>query len=704
MHLPNSHIPMNRRHSQFADVSLGIGANKCFTYAVPQHLTEEVAVGKRVIVELRSRQRVGVVMRLVSHCSLSSVKEIISVVDSVPILSRRMLKLVEWVASYYVAPLGTVVDAAIPHGLGDLEAKGRCGEAGAVGRKGRRPLDILSSLPADLWVDAEMQDLELTDGQEDALSRIIAATDARDARPLLLHGVTGSGKTEVFLRATEYVLKKGKRALILVPEISLTPALLSLFGNRFGDRAGIFHSKLTPAQRRDQWERAYHGELDVIIGVRSAVFAPLRRLGLIVVDEEHEATYKQDSAPFFNARDVALVSGCLFKCPVVLCGATPSLGTFHNACREKYQYIFLSERVDSRPLANVSVIDMRPEASPRSVKLWGPAILSSKARDAVGETLAAGEQVLLFVNRRGFSPFLTCGRCGHVFRCDHCDITLTYHSTRSSIICHLCGAIRPLPKLCDACRSDEIRFIGFGTEKVQEEAARLFPDANILRMDSDAISTRRKYERALSSITRGEVDVIVGTQIVAKGHNFPHLTLVVVVLADTILNLPDFRAAERTFQLLTQVSGRPGRHGRQGTVLLQTYSPEHYAIKAAAAQDYASFYEQEMKFRTRLGLPPLTRLASVLVSGKDYKWTLRAAESVGDVLRAGRSDNIHVLGPAEAPIAKLKDRYRFQAFVRSYSSQRLHGFLLDRLKALEKVKIGPSDIRIAVNVDPSSML
>jgi len=728
----NSSVPMNSKYEQYAEVSLGIGIKKCFTYAVPQHLSRDVAVGKRVIVELRSRQRIGVVMRLNSYCSLPSVKEVISVVDSMPVLSRRMLKLIEWVASYYLAPLGTVVEAAIPHGLGEVKAQIREGGVERTSGKGRRPINIVSSLPAGLWADAEKEDFQLTQGQRDALSRIIAATDAKDTKPILLHGVTGSGKTEVFLRATEHVLKKGKRALILVPEISLTPALLSLFARRFGDKAGIFHSKLTPAQRRDQWERAYRGEVDVVIGVRSAVFAPLARLGLIVVDEEHEATYKQARAPHFNARDVAVVSGSIFRCPVVLCGATPSLETFYNSEINKYQYIFLSQRVDSRPLAVVSVIDMRQEASHladgalepaiasgdgRAAKSVCSSIVSREARDAVGKTLAAGEQSLLFMNRRGFSPFLICGKCGHVFRCDHCDITLTYHSDRSLIVCHLCGAKRPVPARCDACRSEEIRFIGFGTEKVQEEAARLFPDANILRMDSDAISTRRKYERALSSIMRGEVDIIVGTQIVAKGHNFPHLTLVVVVLADTILNLPDFRAAERTFQLLTQVSGRPGRfsrhgsrgandvcHAKQGTVLLQTYSPQHYAIKAAAAQDYASFFEQEMKFRTRLGLPPLTRLASLLVSGKDYRRTSRAAECVGEVLRAGQSDNIHILGPAEAPIAKLKDRYRFQAFVRSYSSTRLRSFLLDRLKNLKRAKTGGSDIRLTVDIDPSSML
>ncbi len=719
----NSSAQMNHPYKQFAEVSLGIGAEKCFTYAVPQHLSRDVAVGKRVIVELRTRQRIGVVIRLIPSCSLSSVKELISVVDSLPVLSRRMLKLIEWVASYYLAPLGTVVEAAVPHGLGEVKGQISTGGVERTSRRGRRPIDIISSLPADLWTDSDeaTENLELTSEQRDALSRIIAAADAKDTKPILLHGVTGSGKTEVFLRATEHVLKKGKKALILVPEISLTPALLSLFARRFGDRAGIFHSKLTPAQRRDQWERAYRGEVDVMIGVRSAVFAPLARLGLIVVDEEHEATYKQERAPHFNARDVAVVSGSIFKCPVVLCGATPSLETFHNSVRGKYQYIFLSQRVDSRPLADVKVIDMRQEAQKSS------SILADEASDAVGRTLAAGEQALLFMNRRGFSPFLICSKCGHVFRCDHCDITLTYHSARSSLVCHLCGTRRPVPTQCDACRSDQIKFIGFGTEKVQEEAARLFPDARILRMDSDAISTRRKYERALSAVTRGEVDIIVGTQIVAKGHNFPHLTLVVVVLADTILNLPDFRAAERTFQLLTQVSGRPGRfsrrsckaanevcHAKRGTVLLQTYSPEHYAIKAAAAQDYTSFFEQEMKFRTRLGLPPLTRLASLLVSGKDYKRTSRAAECVGEVLRAGQSDNIHILGPAEAPIAKLKDRYRFQAFVRSYSSTRLHSFLLERLKALklvrhgvsggQRAKMGPSDIRVTVDVDPASML
>ncbi|HUT02336.1 MAG TPA: primosomal protein N' [bacterium] len=692
-------MPEAKKYSLYAEVALGVGVRKCFTYGVPKHLLKEAKIGKRAIVQLRSRERVGVIAHLTSHCYLKSVKEIISIIDQLPILSREMMRLLEWVASYYVAPLGTVVQAAMLHGLADVDA--HADKAPKRQSRGtRRPMDIVSSLPAGLWsgLDEGDEAIELSSEQRDALTRITAAIDAQDTRPILLHGVTGSGKTEVFLRAAEHVLKGGKRALILVPEISLTPALLALFARRFADKAGVFHSKLTPAQRRDQWELAYRGDVDVVIGVRSAIFAPLKRVGLIVVDEEHETTYKQDRAPFFNARDVAVMAGSIFKCSVVLCGATPSVGTFLNSSKGKYQYIFLSKRVDSRPMAEVSVIDMRKEA------LEGSAILTKTAQDAMGRALAAGEQVLLFINRRGFAPFLTCKRCGYVFRCEHCDITLTYHSATESIVCHLCGRRRPVPTRCDACHSEEIRFIGFGTEKVEEEAARLFPGANILRMDSDAITTRRMYERALASITRGEVDIIVGTQIVAKGHNFPHLTLAIVVLADTILNLPDFRAAERTFQLLTQVSGRPGRHGKQGKVLLQTYSPNHYSIKAAAAQDYLTFFKQEIEFRRRLGLPPVTRLASLIISGRDFEKTRSTAERLGDVLRQGRAEDIHILGPAEAPIAKLKDRYRFQAFVRSYSSSRLHSFLASKLEETKQAKIKPSDVRIVVNVDPVSML
>ena len=692
-------MPEAKKYSLYAEVALSLGVRKCFTYAVPNDLLQEAKVGKRVIVQLRSRQRVGVIMHLTSHCSLKSVKEIISIIDQLPILSREMLRLLEWVASYYVAPLGTVVQAAVLHGLGDVGAHDAKASKRQT-RRTRRPMDIVSSLPAGLWSGPNGGEgaLELSPGQRDALKKITEAIDSRDTKPILLHGVTGSGKTEVFLRATEHVLQCGKRALILVPEISLTPALLALFSRRFGDKAGVFHSKLTPAQRRDQWERAYRGAVDVVIGVRSAIFAPIKRLGLIVVDEEHEATYKQDRAPFFNARDVAVVAGSIFKCPVVLCGATPSVGTFYNSSKGKYRYIFLSKRVDLRPMADVEVIDMRKET------LEGSSILTKTAQDAMEKALADGDQVLLFINRRGFAPFLTCKRCGYVFRCEHCDITLTYHSATGSLVCHLCGRRRPVPTRCDACQSEEIEFIGFGTEKVEKEAMRLFPGANVLRMDSDAISTRRMYDRALASITSGEVDIIVGTQIVAKGHNFPHLRLAIVVLADTILNLPDFRAAERTFQLLTQVSGRPGRQGKQGKVLLQTYSPDHYSIKAAAAQDYLVFFNQEIEFRRKLGLPPVTRLASLIVSGRDAEKARSTAERLGEILREGRVDDIHVLGPAEAPIAKLKDRYRFQTFVRSYSSSRLHTFLASKLERMKQAKIKPSDVRIVVNVDPVSML
>ncbi|MBN1591825.1 MAG: primosomal protein N' [Candidatus Coatesbacteria bacterium] len=691
---------MNQEYSLFADVSIGIGTKIAFTYAVPEHLVASVAPGKRVVVELRNRQRVGVVMRLSSKCSLPSVKEIASVIDSMPVLSSRMMKLIEWVAEYYLAPIGSVVEAAIPRGLDDI-APGYRDETQSKRRRGKPPINVaalasVSEFCTDGWeFDLE---LKLNEEQKAALARIIAAADAKDPKPILLHGVTGSGKTEVFLRAAEHVIRKGRRALVLVPEISLTPALLSLLAHRFGERAGVFHSKLTPAQRRDQWERAHSGEVDIVIGVRSAVFAPLSKLGLIVVDEEHETTYKQGGSPFYNARDVAVMSASIHACPVVLSGATPSLETFYNSSRGKYEHIFLSKRVDSRPMAEVSMLDLRQR------QIVAPSVLTLEAREAISKTLAAGEQVLLFMNVRGFSSFLTCSKCGYVFRCDHCDITLTHHSARDSLVCHLCGNSRRVPRQCDSCHSEKIVSFGFGTERVEDEAARIFPDAKILRMDSDAISTRKKYESALTAITRGDVDIIVGTQITAKGHNFPHLTLAVVVLADIILNLPDFRAAERTFQLLTQVCGRPGRHGKQGKVLLQTYSPEHCAIKAAAAQDYALFFEQEMKFRKKLGLPPLTRLASILITGRDQDKTMVAAELVGELLRSGLTEDISILGPAEAPIAKLKDRFRFQAFARSYNSKRLHAYLHHKLKEFEKAKLGSGGVRISVDIDPVSML
>ena len=687
-------------YPQYAEVSLGIAAKRLFTYGVPEEFLGRVRKGVRVLVQLRTRQRVGVVVRLRTKTSIRPVKPVLAVLDSIPVLSRKMLKLLEWVASYYVAPLGAVIEAAIPSGLaGQAEHKG--GQASQGKRRSRPgPFDLLSTFPSDLGQEGSAPEgsLELMREQREALSMILSAVDAHQTKPILLRGVTGSGKTEVYLRATEYVLSRRRSALILVPEISLTPALLALFIRRFGRRAGILHSRLTRAQRAAQWQRARNGDAKVIIGVRSAVFAPLRRLGLIVVDEEHEGTYKQEKQPFYNARDVAVVRASIERCPVVLCGATPSLETFYNASRGKYQSFFMSQRVDNRPLAKVDVVDMRQQS------LQDQPIFSEQARQALKEALDDGQQALLFVNRRGFSPFLTCLRCGYIFRCDHCDTTLVYHRVGNALVCHLCGASRQRPSVCDLCHSEELGLIGFGTQRVQEEAARLFPNARILRMDSDAISTRRKYERALSAIYKNEVDLIVGTQIVAKGHNFPHLALAIVMLADTILNLPDFRAAERTFQLLTQVCGRPGRHGRPGRVILQTYSADHYAIKAAASQDYELFYEEEIGFRRRLALPPVTRMAAVLVSAKQWNRAKEAARLCGEILRDRLPDNIFVLGPAEAPIAKLRDRYRFQALVRSYSSARLHSFLSRKFEEFKKAQIDKKGVRITLDVDPASLL
>jgi primosomal protein N' (replication factor Y) len=537
----------------------------------------------------------------------------------------------------------------------------------------------------------------LNPAQQSAFEQIAAAIAAKRYQTFLLHGVTGSGKTEVYLNCIEAVLAEGRSALLLVPEIALTPAMAGQFFSRFGDRVAILHSAFTDVERSEQWRRIRSGAASVVVGTRSGVFAPVRNLGLIVVDEEHDGSYKQEENPRYNGRDVAIVRAQAAGACVVLGSATPSLESRYNAEREKYTLVELPGRIEARPMPTVELIDMRQEF----LETRQQATFSRKLLEAIGARLENGEQTIVLLNRRGFSSFVACRSCGERVNCVNCSLTLTYHKRDRRLLCHYCGYAEKVPTLCPKCQSEHIYFLGMGSEKVEEELHRAFPAARIARLDRDTVTGKRQYETILNEFREGNYDVLVGTQMIAKGHDIPNVTLVGVVSADIGLGMPDFRAAERTFQLLTQVAGRAGRGNVPGIVLIQTINPDHYAVRMAAAQDYPAFYQKELHFRRMMLYPPFSAMANVLVRAEKKEMALRMSSELG-LLLVPPPEKLKIMGPAEAPVPRLKNEYRYQFLVKAASRKVLNELLQQvRAFALEH-KWGAT--ALVIDVDPLTLM
>ncbi|HYM09602.1 MAG TPA: primosomal protein N' [Bryobacterales bacterium] len=516
-------------------------------------------------------------------------------------------------------------------------------------------------------------------------------------RTFLLHGVTGSGKTEVYLHAIEAALGIGKSALMLVPEIALTPAVASQFYGRFGDAVAILHSAFGDAERAQQWRRIRAGKARVVVGTRSAVFAPVEKLGLVVVDEEHDQSYKQEETPRYHGRDVAIVRAEREGATVVLGSATPGLESRYNAQRGKYTLLELKERIEKRPLPSVDLVDMRLEF----LETRRQSLFSRRLAEAIEARLKAGEQVMVLLNRRGFSTFVACRSCGERVECRNCSVTMTYHRREQRLLCHYCDYAEPVPQVCAKCGSEHIYFLGSGSEKVEETLHQAFPRARIARLDRDTARGKRQYETVLSGFREGSYDILVGTQMIAKGHDIPNVTLVGVVSADVGLGLPDFRAAERTFQLLTQVAGRAGRGELPGQVLIQTINPEHYAIRFAAAQDYLGFYEKELNFRRLMHYPPFTALANVLVRSPRLEEALKLSGALGEHLK-NPPENVRVLGPAAAAVVKLKTEYRYQFLIKAQSRRTLAA-LLKGARHFAEEQQWPATA-LVIDVDPLSLM
>lgn len=540
---------------------------------------------------------------------------------------------------------------------------------------------------------------KLTSAQTTALRAIKEPTKETRFAAMLLHGVTGSGKTEVYIRAMHGALEIGRGAMMLVPEIALTPILSRRLRASFGDQIAIFHSSLSKGERFDEWSRLRRGEARIVLGTRSAVFAPVEKLGLIIVDEEHDTSYRQEESPFYNARDTAIVRAQKEHAVVVMGSATPSLESYHNSQSGKYQYLNLPDRIANRPLAQAQLIDMR-EVFARNKR---PAVFSDDLLVAIEQTRTRGEQSIILLNRRGYSSFILCRSCGESIDCPNCDVTLTYHREDRTLVCHYCNHRQRAPSQCPECGSKYIYYVGEGTEQIEELLRRRFPALRIGRIDRDTKLRRHDFEKTLLDFSKGEMDMLVGTQMLAKGHDFPNVTLVGVVSVDAGLGLPDFRAAERAFQLITQVAGRAGRGDKPGRVLIQTYHPHHYALRHACAQDFSGFYDEEIRHRRNHGYPPFVALALLLSRHKDPVRARTTAAELRKVLAAANRDNAcRILGPAPAPLARLRGEHRIQLLLKSRSRKHLRSVIDQALATLEA---GGHDLRsVTLEIDPVSMM
>lgn len=833
---------------RFVEVAPGLPLPKTLCYQAPENLRDSLKVGKRVLVPLGKRRITGYVLGFPGESKIEGIKDVLDVLDDLPLFSEDELEFYRWVSNYYLSPLGEVIKTALPKGInvetlqtlsltekgvnflassndsspaypaGDVVPNGAyrilkelSGKGGITLRHfikklaGRNPYSLLFKLRDKGLINVEFKETgkrvspkterfirykgnnlsvenlasaintlekrgpkqagilrfvrdkgkvsfrmlkeefgdpyvsvkklqdkglvsisreevyrdpfqegdcdrdsppELTRRQQEVLNRVREGIGSGRFFPFLLYGITGSGKTEIYLRSIDRVLQLGKEAIVLVPEISLTPQLVSRFRSRFGNNIALLHSGLSEGERYDEWRRIKKGKVKIAIGVRSAVFTPFENLGIIIVDEEHETSYKQEERLRYSARDMAIVRGKLASAVVILGSATPSLESYYNSQRGKLILLSLPKRIENRPLPLVEVVDMRKEVKHSS---YGGLVFSKRLKEAIKETLAKNEQVLLFLNRRGFATFVICEKCGFTVKCPNCSVSLVHHLRGGALHCHYCNYSRQMPDLCPECREARIQSFGLGTEGVEKEAKRLFTYASVARMDRDTTTRKNSHHRILRSLEKGEIDILIGTQMIAKGHDLPKVTLVGVVSADTSLGLPDFRASERTFQLLTQVAGRAGRRELAGRVIVQTLNPEHYSIQKARFHDFVGFYEEEIDFRKELNYPPFSRLINFKIMGNSRRRTGEHAEELGgigkDLLERDKDYQkyIEILGPVTAPLEKLRGKYRWQMLVKGQKPNLLHSFAREALrKAASKIK--GDGVTLSVDVDPISML
>lgn len=635
-------------------------------------------------IETRIRQRSAPKKQTVYH--LAQLPEVR------PGNAKKQLQVLDWVET------NQVTSFTLPQLQQDVSVTGAVVEAmvqkGYFVKKKQevyREIEMLGDASQDKVV-------ELTDQQKNVLDQIVASSTQQQSDVFLLHGITGSGKTEIYLHAIEHALSLEKEAIMLVPEIALTPQMVLRFKMRFGEQVAVMHSGLSVGEKYDEWRKVIRREVKVVVGARSAVFAPFENLGLIILDEEHESSYKQEDSPRYHAREVAKWRAEFAHCPVILGSATPSIESYARAKKDVYHLVELPGRANAKPLPPVELIDMREQ-----LKGGNRSMFSIELADAIRDRLKKKEQIVLFLNKRGFSSFVLCRDCGSTVQCPNCDISLTYHRMGEALRCHYCGYEEQVPNQCPQCESEHIRFFGTGTQKVEEELTRLFPEARTLRMDVDTTRTKGAHERILHHFGQKEAEILLGTQMIAKGLDFPDVTLVGVLNADTSLHLADFRAAEKTFQLITQVSGRAGRHEKEGKVIVQTYDPEHYALEYAKTHDYLAFYTKEMQVRKVYEYPPFYYLTHIQISHPDVLVTADYAEKVASWLRGELSSEAAVIGPTASAISRIQERYRYQCIVKYKKEPNLIPALHQLLK-LARSEWEKQGVRIGIDLHPSTLV
>jgi len=665
-------------------VAVPIPKNDRYVYSLPDG--EGAEPGLRVLVPLGRRRLWGTILEEASEAPRGVlIRPIAGIPEPRLALTAEIVSLCSWVADYYAASLGETLAAAAP-------------AVTALTRRATR-VEIDGD---DAWHAAPPPARgALNPEQAEALAAVESVFSTGEFSPFLLYGVTGSGKTAVYLHAAQSALRSGGQVLVLVPEIALVPQAAYAFQKGGDLRVGVYHSELRPRERVDVWRQAAKGELDVVVGTRSAVFLPMPELRMIVVDEEQDGAYKQDEAPRYHARDVALVRAKRLKIPVVLSSATPSLESYAKAERGDYRLLRLPHRVDRRPLATVRLADLRRRQ--RSAEGISSKHLTPILLEAIGRTLERKEQGILFLNRRGHSTYLQCRGCGVVARCESCDVPLTVHADEALLRCHYCNATRKVAPACPSCGAADLWFGGVGIQKIEREVARLFPEARLARLDLDAVRRRGSAASILRAFRSREVDFLLGTQMVTKGFDFPGVTLVGVIVADLQLYLPDFRAAERTFQLLTQVAGRAGRGDQPGEVIMQSYDPDHPALRAAAAQDFSAFYAREARDRQELSYPPFGHLVEIEITGKGEERVYKGGVLVKKTLSGlAGSCGLEIMGPAPKALARLKGKERWHLLVRGRSRASLRAVLLEALVAIRALPL--PGLHIAIDVDPHQLL
>ncbi len=660
-------LKKTKTNDLFVDLVFNHPLQQTFTYKIPEELMDVVTFGKRVSAPFgRKRTLTGYVLRVHQNRPDFELKDIIEVVDKEVIFNDRVVNLAKWVAEYYLCSLGEALGVCIPK-----ESKEK---------------------PYSLKKIAAKSLLNLNKEQAEVVKLIINSMNKKEFSPFLLYGVTGSGKTEVYKYLAHEAVKNGFQALVLVPEIALTPQTIGRFQHFFGERIAVLHSKLGQKERFYNWKLIQKGEVDIILGARSAIFSSIDRLGIIIIDEEHEGSYKSGDTPRYHARQLAFKIAQTRKIPVVMGSATPAIESYYYGQMQKITTLSLKERHSAYQNQKMTLVDMRKEKS--------NSFISQTLFEKISQCLLQKEQVMIFLNKRGYSPLLICQDCGHSLKCPNCDISLTYHQDKKNTLCHYCHYSHTISTTCNSCGGKDIILIGYGTERIEEQLKELFVQAKIGRMDFDSTRKKGAHEQILTQFKKGEIDILIGTQMIAKGLHFPNVTLVGVVLADLTLNLPDFRASEKTFSLLTQISGRAGRGEIQGEVVIQTYLPDNYVIQSALQQDYEAFYQQEIKERKEFAYPPFTRFIKLLVRGKKEENVIRSINDLYHQLRTTLTGGIDILGPAPAPLSKLNNNFRWQMILKGKRMTDLQN--LARI-AQEKFK-NKNSLYLEIDVDPLSMM